>query len=249
MRTTTIDITRKARLVPGSIWWTALPFRLHAQIKRTTSVNDSTSAMTTAEHQTELAGSQQQAPPATADQHDEPHFEEFFRRYQPDIFGYLWRITTEEQVAYDLCQETFLRAWQHFGKVSVYEQPGAWLFRVATNLALNHQRDRSSHRDKPLQLDEYASGSTDPAHRIVERDAVAAVLLELPPRQRMALVLRVVYGMPFEEIAAALGVSLAAAKMTLSRAREQFRRRYLEIPLDQDGKHEAREMDGDHREN
>jgi RNA polymerase sigma-70 factor (ECF subfamily) len=163
---------------------------------------------------------------ATVGQHDEPHFEDFFLHYQSDIFGYLWRITTEEQVAYDLCQETFLRAWQHFHKISAYEQPGAWLFRVATNLALNHQRQRTSHPDKPLQLNENASSSTDPAQRIVDRDAVAAVLLQLPFQQRMALVLRIVYGMPFEEIADTLGVSPAAAKMTLSRGREQFRRRY-----------------------
>src|SRR5512146_3507771 len=63
-------------------------------------------------------------------------FEDLIAGRESDIFGYLWRLTGDEQAAYDLCQETFLRAWQQFGKIQHYDQPGAWLFRVATNLAL-----------------------------------------------------------------------------------------------------------------
>ena len=63
-------------------------------------------------------------------------FEAFFWRYERDILGYLWRLTGDEQAAYDLSQETFVRAWQHFDRIASYERPGGWLFRVATNLAL-----------------------------------------------------------------------------------------------------------------
>ena len=53
-----------------------------------------------------------------------PSFEAFFRRHERNIFGYLWRMTGDEQAAYDLSQETFVRAWQHFDRIASYERPG-----------------------------------------------------------------------------------------------------------------------------
>jgi len=76
----------------------------------------------------------------------ERDFDALFERCEARIFGYLWRVTGDRHVASDLCQETFLRAWQHIAKVSGYERPEAWLWRVATNLALNHRRTRDPCR-------------------------------------------------------------------------------------------------------
>jgi RNA polymerase sigma-70 factor (ECF subfamily) len=156
-----------------------------------------------------------------------PAFEAFFQAHQRDIFGYLWRMTGDEQAAYDLSQETFVRAWQHFDRIANYERPGAWLFRVATNLALTHLRRAAA----PVGAAQpFAAGLdpsvSDPSWRLAESDAVRATLLALPPQQRAALALREVYGFSCAEVAEALGVSLAAAKMTLSRGREAFRARY-----------------------
>lgn len=156
-----------------------------------------------------------------------PAFEAFFREHQRDIFGYLWRMTGDEQAAYDLSQETFVRAWRHFDRIGSYERPGAWLFRVATNLALTHLRRAAA----PVGAAQpFAPGLdpsvSDPSWRLAESDAVRATLLALPPQQRAALALREVYGCSCAEVAEALGVSLAAAKMTLSRGREAFRARY-----------------------
>jgi RNA polymerase sigma-70 factor (ECF subfamily) len=154
-------------------------------------------------------------------------FDAFFQRFQHDIFTYLCRITGDEQAAYDLSQETFLRAWQHFAKISAYDRPRAWLFRIATNLALNHHRGRSA-RAAFSSLDTRIGhpASSDPAWRLAERDHVRQTLLDLSPRHRAGLVLREVYGLTCEEVAHALGTSPAAAKMLLCRAREQFRERY-----------------------
>ena len=158
---------------------------------------------------------------------EDGRFEAFFEKHSREIFGYLWRLTGEEQAAHDLCQETFLRAWQNFARVSTYEQPRSWLFRVATNLAINHQRHRGYSSAVMQRLRIASDVGDDPASGLAERDAVRIALLKLPIRQRTALVLRAVYGLPFDEIAAILGVSIAAAKMTLSRGREQFRTHYL----------------------
>jgi RNA polymerase sigma-70 factor, ECF subfamily len=155
-------------------------------------------------------------------------FEDFFHQFERDIFGYLWRMTGEEQAAYDLSQEVFLRAWQRFARVSGYDRPRAWLFRVATNLALNYLRGRATRPDAALDTDTAERfASSDPAWRLAERDQVRHILLALAPRYRAGLLLREVYGLSCAEVAQALGTSRDAAKMLLCRAREAFRERYL----------------------
>jgi RNA polymerase sigma-70 factor, ECF subfamily len=149
-------------------------------------------------------------------------FERFFRRYESRITGYLWRMTGDIEEASDLCQETFLRAWQHFPQLCQHPHPAAWLFRVATNLALNHARRRS-----PISLEMQSDpASSDPSGKIIQREIVRQTLQELPIKQRSILILRVVYEFSYADIGAALGTSPDAVKMALSRAREQFRFHY-----------------------
>lgn len=163
-------------------------------------------------------------------------FEVFFRAHERDIFTYLWRMTSDEQAAYDLAQETFLRAWQRFAAIRDYERPGGWLFRVATHLALNHLRSRTTALGAAVSLDAVTAtqrgslplfgAQTDPGEQVADADAVRRAMLALAPRQRAALVLRELYDLPHKEVAAALGISPGAAKILLWRARDEFRERY-----------------------
>jgi RNA polymerase sigma-70 factor (ECF subfamily) len=155
-------------------------------------------------------------------------FETFFHQHEAMVFGYLFRMTGNEAASYDLSQETFLRAWQHFDAIQGYDLPRAWLLRVATNLALNHaQRQKTVERATVTLDDDNQPASSDPTVRLAERDLVRQVLLRLVPRQRAALVLREVYGLPFADVGRMLGISPAATRMLLWRAREQFRAQYL----------------------
>ena len=154
-------------------------------------------------------------------------FDLFFQHYQHRLFGYLWRVTGEEQTAYDLSQETFVRAWQHFRTIKSYERPDAWLLRVATNLMLNQQRRGATPIGRAAPFDVITDpASSDPTVRLAERDLVQTVLACLAPRSRAALVLREVYGFSCAEVGVALGISRSAAKMVLLRARDEFRVRY-----------------------
>lgn len=155
-------------------------------------------------------------------------FEALFTQFERPIFGYLMRMTSDEQTARDLSQETFLRAWQHFSKLRTYDSPAAWLFRVATNLAISHLRRRSTLVGSAQLLgDDDSPARSDPAMHFIEYDLVQRTLLALSPKQRATLVLREIYGLNCDEIARLLGCSRDAAKMTLWRGREQFRARYL----------------------
>jgi RNA polymerase sigma-70 factor, ECF subfamily len=171
-----------------------------------------------------LSGGQGSASVSRGDAADA--FEAFFRAHERELFGYLWRVTGDEHASYDLAQETFVRAWQHFDQVRGYDQPRAWLFRVATNLASNYRRTRSVRVATDLPLEGEADLAGDPATNIAILDAVRAALDEMPVKQRSALLLRAVYGFSMSELARALDCSETAAKMTLSRARERFRAYY-----------------------
>ncbi len=164
-------------------------------------------------------------------------YEAFIREHQRAILNYLWRMTGDEQNAYDLTQEVFVRAWRHFGKLRAYERPRAWLYRVATNLALTSLAGRKTPLISIDALDFGQEPATsDPAWRVAERDLVRVALDGLSPQRRAALTLREVFGLSCVEVARALDISEAGARMTLSRAREQFRALYLREGGDEHGK-------------
>ena len=87
-------------------------------------------------------------------------------------------MTGDRQSASDLCQETFVRAWQRFGAIRAYDRPDAWLFRVATNLALQLTRRKKAPVGAAGPLDDaFEPSVSDPAWRLAERDLVRETLL------------------------------------------------------------------------
>ncbi len=151
--------------------------------------------------------------------------------HEPVIARYLRHLVGDVEVARDLTQETFLatyRAWA----TAVPANPGGWLYRVATNHAFAHFRRRRLIAWLPLgaRLARGRAGQEpSPDERVAGDEAVAAALARLPPRQRACLLLSIV-GFAGPEIAAQLGLSPAAARMCLARAREAFRRHYYGHP-------------------
>ena len=166
-------------------------------------------------------------PPSTTRPAPTAGYDAFVHEHERAILNYLWRMMGDEQGAYDLTQEVFLRAWKRFDTVREYERPRAWLFHVATNLALTALSRRRPLLSEMALAEERGPEMSDPARRLAERDLVRATLQRLNPQRRAALCLREVYGLSCAEVAKALGVSETAARMTLSRAREQFRELYL----------------------
>jgi RNA polymerase sigma-70 factor, ECF subfamily len=155
-------------------------------------------------------------------------FDRWFEQHERQIFGYLYRMTGDRLLASDLAQETFLRAWQHIETVATYDDPLGWLFRVATNLAINAQRNRLRlwRITVPLSESDDPAGADDTSD-VADQQLLHDILRGLPPRARSALVLREVYGLSLDEVATVLQANPAAVKKLLSRAREQFRQRYL----------------------
>lgn len=148
--------------------------------------------------------------------------------HEAPIGRYLRHLVGVAELARDLTQETFLAAYRALPRTEV-ANPAGWLYRIATNQALGHLRRRKLIAWLPLGnwlLSGRASPDPPPDERVVGDAAVAATLARLSPRHRACLLLSIA-GFAPAEIAAQLGLAPPAARMTLSRAREAFRRHYF----------------------
>jgi RNA polymerase sigma-70 factor, ECF subfamily len=169
-----------------------------------------------------------------------PEFDAFFTKFEQPLFGYLLRMVPSQEIALELAQETFFRAWQHFAELQVYDRPEAWLYRVATNLAISHLRRKKSlcfaqlfrhggseggQSDASMEY-EFLADPFDMEQQTADRVLIEQTLRQLAERQRAALLLRAVYGLSCQEISETLGISVANVRQTLSRARDRFRKLY-----------------------
>lgn len=154
-------------------------------------------------------------------------FDTLFRQYEESICSYLARLTGDPARAQELAQETFLRAYQALAKGERWDNPRAWLYRVASRLATDDYRRRRLLRWLPLWDDRVSrTGNGSVESRVTEKVDVQAALNALPPRYRVPLVLYVYEERTVAQIAETMGLSVSAVKMRLSRAREMFRQAY-----------------------
>ena len=158
-------------------------------------------------------------------------FDDVFQEYQDRIYNCVYRLMGNREDAYDLTQETFLRAYAALPKVKGELKVGPWLYRIATNLCMDQLRRRKLIRWEPLDnllavFSPKQVAKDNPERETLRqesREMVHRVLAKLPPKYRICLVLREYEGMSCEEIAGVLGTTRSAVKSLLFRAREEFR--------------------------
>ncbi|HMC42958.1 MAG TPA: RNA polymerase sigma factor [Acidimicrobiales bacterium] len=156
------------------------------------------------------------------------------------------RLTGNEEDARDVVQNAYLRAYKGLKRFRGDSSFSTWLYRITANCASTQLGRRNRHRHEDLDeeaplADERAE--TDPELRASaesDRERVSAALRALPPRLRAVVVLRDVYDLPHEAIAAELGISEAAAKVRLHRARRKLRERLFPLRAEATGEEDAR---------
>lgn len=150
-------------------------------------------------------------------------FGELMRRHQALLVKVLRRYARTPDETRDLAQRAFLQAFEAARRAlpRLAREPGevpfkAWLLRIAINLGKNHLRDTSRWVTVPEEAVTTRAGEAVGAHEQLERaEAEAAVrraVLTLPPRQREVFTLRIDGGLPFAEVAQALGITEGNAK-------------------------------------
>lgn len=149
-----------------------------------------------------------------------------FERYNAEILAYLRRMVEDRDWALDLSQETFLAAHKARGQIAGLQNPRAWLYRIATNLALNAIKRKRRFAWLPWNAQEERPAPVNVAEQVGRDAQIEAALRALPPNTRAPLLLYAHHGFKIAEIAHALDISEGAARMRLQRGREQFRQAY-----------------------
>jgi len=143
-------------------------------------------------------------------------FESLFRQYQADVYRWIVRIIRDPAAAEDLTVETFWRFHNSRARIDPAGNCGAWLRRVATNLAIDHLR--RARPTETLLAEPPAPAQADPAVNEETRRALRQALGELSPRLRIVVQLALIEDESYASIAESLGISLSAVKVRIHRA-------------------------------
>ena len=149
-------------------------------------------------------------------QGDPEAFEALFRQFQGEVYGWIIRIVRDPSAAEDLTIETFWRIHRARGRFDPGASFGAWARRIATNLAIDHLRQRRP--DVALPDDLAPPSSTDPLVWRETRRQIVEAFRRLPLKLRVAATLSLIEEQSPKEIAEALGTSEGAVRVRVFRA-------------------------------
>jgi RNA polymerase sigma-70 factor (ECF subfamily) len=168
---------------------------------------------------------------------DAAAFDYLVAKYRRAMVGFMYRTCRNQGAAEDLAQEVFLRVYRSRAGYEASAKFTTWLYRIATNLAVNHARDTRHERpenqvsiDQPDEehgtIMEIADDSLTAEEALLRRERLAAIrqkIQDLPERQRLAVLMHKYQQMDYRQIAEALKLSESATKSLLFRAYETLR--------------------------
>jgi len=148
--------------------------------------------------------------------------------HQHEVYTLALRLVGEREMAADVAQEAFVRAWRAMPNFRGDARFGTWMHRITVNTAWTMRRRELRRRHEELDPDRHApeAAGVDPLEMIEAADArprLMAALDELSPSVRIVVVLKDVYDWSHGEIATHLGITVTAAKVRLHRGRKQLR--------------------------
>ena len=148
--------------------------------------------------------------------------------YKERIHTFLIRLLDESELAEDVTQETFTKAFAALSAFPEGQRILPWLYRVANNAAIDHLRRRNRLRwvRLPSLANTDAEPHADAGPEVGDREHIRAVLQGLPVENAAALLLHALEGYSYKEIAAIQGCSLTAVRSRIARARQAFREGY-----------------------
>ncbi len=174
---------------------------------------------------------------------DESAFDFLVQKYRRPLVSFMYRMARNAAAAEDLAQEVFLRVYRSRQTYEASAKFTTWLYRIATNLAVNHARDTRHERPEvTVSLDEpdedtgttldVADSTVSVEEALVRRErmlAIRAKVEALPERQKLAVVMHKYQQMDYKQIADVLKLSESATKSLLFRAYETLREQLKEF--------------------
>ncbi len=151
--------------------------------------------------------------------------ETLFAKHHGEIYAYLMRMMRDPEMAADMTQDAFVKAYKNYATLEKPENARAWLYQIAHRVALDEIRRRKIIRFLPWTGE--SKGSAPSAEHLALEGRLSGemqrALARIPERQRAALLLAELHDLTGLELASALGVSHVAARALLTRARESLR--------------------------
>lgn len=165
---------------------------------------------------------------------DEESFGELLRRYRAPLVGFFSRMVRDRALAEDLAQEVFLRVYKSRHRYEPNARFATWLYRIATNLALNAIRDRrgevgptgNEEREEETQAERVIDPRPSAERQLMQSDRerlIRQAVEALPETQRLAVILHKYQEVEYRQISKVLSVSESAVKSLLYRAYETLR--------------------------
>lgn len=172
---------------------------------------------------------------------DQRAFEELVLKYQNKIYTLCYRYMGNEEDAYDMAQEAFVKAYRSLHNFKGESSFGTWIYRITTNVCLDEMRRRkrrviATSLDEPLDTGEGEVGkevmdTAPPLDEIYERkefsEYIQSLLNQMKPEHKAVVILRDMLDLSYEEIAGILNCSLGTVKSRLSRSRNLLRKMLL----------------------
>ncbi len=174
---------------------------------------------------------------------DDDAFNFLIEKFRRPLISFMYRMTHNSATAEELAQEVFLRVYRSRASYTANAKFTTWMYRIATNLAVNHARDTKHERPEVMSSidasDEETGLSIDVAdkrlnveERILRRERLVAIkrhVESLPDRQRLAVLMHKYQNMDYRQIADVLNLSESATKSLLFRAYETLREKLKEF--------------------
>lgn len=174
---------------------------------------------------------------------DDAAFDYLVDKFRRALIGFMYRMAHNQAVAEELAQEVFLRVYRSRHTYNAEAKFTTWMYRIATNLAVNHARDTKQERpENSVSIDasdpetgmslDVADSSLNAEQDLVRRERLSAIrrhVEALPERQRLAVIMHKYQEMDYRQIADVLKLSESATKSLLFRAYETLRERLKEF--------------------
>lgn len=221
-----------------------------AQLSDPDGVNSSVSSVALTRELLALGGSAQSAAEISDAQMmlrvkggDDSAFDYLVQKYRRAMISFMYRMAHNSATAEDLAQEVFLRVYRSRANYEASAKFSTWLYRIATNLGVNHARDTRHERPENVtnldEPDEESGQTLDLADKapnveqeILQRERLAAIRQKveaLPERQKLAVLMHKYQQMDYKQIAEVLKLSESATKSLLFRAYETLRTQLKEF--------------------
>ena len=162
---------------------------------------------------------------AAAATEDLDAFAELIRRHQDFVFGAVLRVVKNRTVAEDVAQEAFLRAYRGLESFRGDAQVRSWMYRIATNLAMNAVTRRKEFPTEQVPEIPAQHGPATLMERQELKEALREAIAGLPEDLREPLVMREYHEMSYQEIADATGLPLNTVRTRILRGRRALRER------------------------